>query len=156
MLQTAVLTLLGIHSTKKAEFFVCMSSICWSTWGGSTHQKSKPHPRSLQNYPKSSLWKSSHLLHGHSATENCGHCEVPGAIIIEVYRFYKFSNSSRNAHFYRSESWVLKIMQKLTKVNNNNLPYRGSQAVIIFLASNISFVNSGTVIALGVQYIGFF
>ena len=47
-------------------------------------------------------------------------------------------------------------MHKLTKVNNNNLPYRGSQAVIIFLASNISFVNSGTVIALGVQYIGFF
>ena len=32
MLQTAVLTLFGIHSTKKAEFFVCMSSICWSTW----------------------------------------------------------------------------------------------------------------------------
>ena len=31
-MQTAVLTLFGIHSTKKAEFFVCMSSICWSTW----------------------------------------------------------------------------------------------------------------------------
>ena len=31
----------------------------------------------------------------------------------------------------------------------SNLPYRGSQAVIMFFASNISLVNSGTVMALG-------